>query len=303
MPELPEVETVRRGLMPILEGATILSANINRSDLRYPFPEKLCQRISHRQIIAVKRRAKYLLIELTGDLTLVSHLGMSGAWRIEEAALDRRYFSRAPLAVHDHFSLIVQADSKKQHKVIYNDPRRFGMILLIHTDQVSTHPLFAKLGIEPLSDELSGDFLIREFHNRHKSLKAALLDQTIIAGLGNIYVCEALWRSFLSPFRQAARFAEELQQQPKIAGNLALNIRNVLSEAIKAGGSTLRDHKQVDGELGYFQHNFSVYGRENQPCPRCGTAVIRVKQSGRSTFFCKQCQNGNNQLSNQGKPS
>lgn len=303
MPELPEVETVRRGLMPILEGATIVSANIFRADLRYPFPENLCQRIGHRQIIAVKRRAKYLLIELSGNLTLVSHLGMSGAWRIEEAGLGRRYFSTTASAAHDHFSLTVQADSKKQHTVIYNDPRRFGMILLVQTDQLLSHRLFAKLGIEPLGNELSGEFLQREFHHKHKSLKAALLDQTIIAGLGNIYVCEALWRSLLSPFCQAARLAAGQQYWPQLAENLALNIRDVLNEAINAGGSTLRDYKHVDGELGYFQHNFSVYGREKQPCPRCGTAISRVKQNGRSTFYCDRCQNDNNHLLNDGKPS
>ncbi|WP_026791529.1 bifunctional DNA-formamidopyrimidine glycosylase/DNA-(apurinic or apyrimidinic site) lyase [Pleomorphomonas oryzae] len=288
MPELPEVETVRRGLQPVLEGATLESVRLARSALRYPFPERFAERLSGRRVLGIGRRSKYLLWDIEGGETLLAHLGMSGSFRIEVAegaagvvpgafALAR---SRDPR--HDHVRFELQGGTT----VVYNDPRRFGFMDLFPRSEMERHPRLAGLGVEPTSNRFSADTLA-VLADRRTPLKAALLDQGIVTGLGNIYVCEALWRAELDPRRPASALAD-----PTVAERLASAIRAVIAEAIEAGGSTLRDHMRTDGTLGYFQHRFAVYDREGEPCqrPGCGGTVTRIRQAGRSTFFCPSCQ-------------
>ncbi|VEJ44848.1 bifunctional DNA-formamidopyrimidine glycosylase/DNA-(apurinic or apyrimidinic site) lyase [Bartonella vinsonii] len=288
MPELPEVETVRRGLEPVVTGAKILSVTLNRRDLRYPFPEAFSERLMGRTIIEVGRRAKYLLFHLSQDETILSHLGMSGSWRIED---ERQTSSLTEKFVrHDHFVMDIQVKDGKVYHLTYNDVRRFGFMLLVDTNRLYEHPLLKKLGLEPTSHAFSGSYLQKTFVNKKISLKGVLLNQSIVAGLGNIYVCEALWRSRLSPQRSAFTLACKTVHAREFADSLAQNIRNVISEAIVSGGSSLRDYVHVDGSLGYFQHTFSVYGREGKECLQCGTPIIRILQLGRSSFYCSQCQ-------------
>ncbi|ENN95296.1 bifunctional DNA-formamidopyrimidine glycosylase/DNA-(apurinic or apyrimidinic site) lyase [Bartonella vinsonii] len=288
MPELPEVETVRRGLEPVVTGAQILSVTLNRRDLRFPFPEAFSERLIGRTIIEVGRRAKYLLFHLSQNETILSHLGMSGSWRIE----DKRQTSSLTekFVKHDHFVMNIQVKDGKVYHLTYNDVRRFGFMLLVDTSRLYEHPLLKKLGLEPMSHAFSGSYLQKAFVNKKISLKGVLLDQSIVAGLGNIYVCEALWRSRLSPQRGAFTLALKTVHAREFADSLAQNIRNVISEAIVSGGSSLRDYVHVDGSLGYFQHAFSVYGREGKECLHCGTPIIRILQLGRSSFYCSQCQ-------------
>lgn len=292
MPELPEVETVRRGLQPVMEGAKVEKLVLNRPDLRFPFPENLAERLQGRRIISLGRRAKYLLIEFDDGASLISHLGMSGSYRIEAdmplpagSPEETRHNMPARKAAHDHvvFHLATRHDGARQ--VIYNDPRRFGFLLLAESGQLAGHPSLKGLGIEPTGNDLSGPVLAQLFKNKKVTLKAALLDQRLIAGLGNIYVCEALWRCGLSPLQPAGAIADNAQ----LAELLAVSIRQVIAEAIAAGGSSLRDHRQADGSLGYFQHNFAVYDREGEPCRRCGAVIGRIVQNGRSTFYCSAC--------------
>lgn len=292
MPELPEVETVRRGLQPAMEGARIISLELRRPNLRFPFPDGFASNVEGRTVTALSRRAKYLLIHLEDGQTVISHLGMSGSFRIEEEATADTpgtfHHERSKLAVHDHVVFLLEKPDGSLTTVTYNDPRRFGFILLARTGALDGHVALSALGIEPLGNELSGPFLQALFEGKKTPLKAALLDQRQIAGLGNIYVCEALWRAQQSPMAAAGT----LSGWPARAERLASAIRDVLSEAIDAGGSSLRDHRQTDGTLGYFQHRFSVYNREGEPCPRmtCSGVVERVVQSGRSTFHCPVCQ-------------
>ncbi|WP_208440286.1 bifunctional DNA-formamidopyrimidine glycosylase/DNA-(apurinic or apyrimidinic site) lyase [Bartonella raoultii] len=288
MPELPEVETVRRGLEPVITDAKILSVTLHRRDLRFPFPEAFSERLVGRTIIELGRRAKYLLFHLSQNETILSHLGMSGSWRIEgdlEASSITGKFVK-----HDHFIMDIQAKDGKVYHLIYNDVRRFGFMLLVDTSRLYEHPLLKKLGIEPMSNAFSGCYLQNAFVNKKISLKGVLLDQSIIAGLGNIYVCEALWRSRLSPQRGAYTLASKTLHARERADSLAQNIRDVISEALLSGGSSLRDYRHVDGSLGYFQHAFSVYGREGKECLQCGTPIVRILQLGRSSFYCSQCQ-------------
>jgi formamidopyrimidine-DNA glycosylase len=282
MPELPEVETVRRGLMPALLGRRLIKAEARRKDLRFPFPPDFAARLTGRTITALSRRAKYLLADMDDGQVLIAHLGMSGSFRVEDAVPGAFHHERSRLAAHDHVVLTTDKDVT----VTYNDPRRFGFMLLVPRAELDTHPLIRGLGIEPLGNELSGAYLLAVFTKRSAPLKAALLDQKLIAGLGNIYVCEALFRAGLSP-RRAARTLG-----PARAGRLAVAIRAVLEEALAAGGSSLRDHAQTSGELGYFQHRFQVYDRAGQSCvrPGCQGTVRRIVQSGRSTFYCPACQ-------------
>lgn len=290
MPELPEVETIRRGLAPVLEGAYICEADVRRKDLRFPFPAGLAGKISGRHVLSVNRRAKYLLIMLDDGQVLVSHLGMSGSWRIDEQVSGGGFvWPRSEKTTHDHFVMQVEQDGDR-FRITYNDPRRFGFLLLCSAEELASHPMLARLGIEPTGNMLSAAFLQNAFANKSAPLKAALLDQRIIAGLGNIYVCEALWRAGLSPMRKAATLAVSDAQVQAAASRLAEAIRDVIADAIAAGGSHLRDYVQADGSLGYFQHSFSVYGREKMPCPQCGTPVKRAIQGGRSTFYCEICQ-------------
>jgi formamidopyrimidine-DNA glycosylase len=291
MPELPEVETVRRGLAPVLVGATIARVEQRRADLRFPFPENFVARLAGRRVETLGRRAKYLLAGLEGGATLVMHLGMSGSFRVERDGASAIpgvfHHPRSRLGAHDH----VVFELSNGAAIVYNDPRRFGFMTLAEAD-IASHPLFRHLGVEPLGGELSGAMLARLFAGKTTALKAALLDQTLIAGLGNIYVCEALHRARLSPRRAAGTLARQDGSPTARARRLADVIPAVLEEAVEAGGSSLRDHRQTDGSLGYFQHSFRVYGRVDDPCSdlKCDGTIQRIVQNGRSTFFCARCQ-------------
>lgn len=293
MPELPEVETVRRGLAPVMEDRTIVGVELRRPDLRFPFPPDFAGRLTGRRILALGRRAKYLTAYLDDGMVLVMHLGMSGSFRIEaadEPGATPGVFHRARSrdAAHDHVVFSVGEGIR----VIYNDPRRFGFMDLVARAGFDAHPLFRHVGVEPTGNALSPAVLAAAFEGKAASLKAALLDQTIVAGLGNIYVCEALWRARLSPLRAAGSVVrKDGGPTPRLTA-LEGAIRAVIAEAIEAGGSSLRDYMQADGSLGYFQHRFAVYDREGDPCPRpdCGGVVRRTVQTGRSTFHCPTCQ-------------
>lgn len=296
MPELPEVETVRRGLSPVMEGALIVKADQRRADLRFPFPERFAGRLEGRRITTLGRRAKYLLAGLDSGETLIGHLGMSGSFRIEpdgEKALQPGIFHhpRSKDGAHDHLVLTLEGPAGRA-RVIYNDPRRFGFMLLHATADLDSHPSFLGLGPEPTGNALSSTYLASVLEGRLQPLKTPLLDQRIIAGLGNIYVCEALFRAGLSPLKPAGRLVTKGGEPRKALDTLTGAIRMVIAEAIEAGGSSLRDHIRADGSLGYFQHSFSVYGREGEACRRagCGGTVRRIVQGGRSTFFCPRCQ-------------
>ena len=330
MPELPEVETVRRGLAPIMVGAMIVAVDQRRADLRFPFPDRFASRLSGRRVVSLERRAKYLRAWLDDGVVLVMHLGMSGSFRIEaarsaseaarsaseaarsaseaarsasEAARSASktpapvgdaftpgvfHHPRSTLGAHDHVVLTLSTGAR----VLYNDPRRFGFMLLIAGDALATHPLFRHLGIEPLGPLLDGATLAKVFAGRATPLKTALLDQRMVAGLGNIYVCEALHRAGLSPRRAAGTLVKRDGTATRRAARLAETIREVLLEAVAAGGSSLRDHRLTDGTMGYFQHSFRVYDQEGNPCPKltCSGTVVRIVQAGRSTFFCPSCQ-------------
>ncbi|WP_157017531.1 bifunctional DNA-formamidopyrimidine glycosylase/DNA-(apurinic or apyrimidinic site) lyase [Mesorhizobium xinjiangense] len=296
MPELPEVETVRRGLQPVLEGARIVSVDQRRPDLRFPFPPDFAARLAGRTVTSLSRRAKYLVVHLDDDQALISHLGMSGSWRIErddEAATPGSFHhERSKAAAHDHVVLHLLHPASGAASIVYNDPRRFGFMLLAGPGELAEHPLMRRLGIEPTGNALDGPLLSGMLAGRRGPLKGALLDQKLIAGLGNIYVCEALWRAGLSPARKAGTLSGRRGKAPARAAALAGAIRDVIAEAVEAGGSSLRDYMQADGSLGYFQHRFSVYDRENEPCaaPGCTGIVRRIVQSGRSTFYCPFCQ-------------
>lgn len=292
MPELPEVETVRRGLAPVMEGRRIASVEARRPDLRFPFPERFSERLKGRTIVSLGRRAKYLLADLDDGETLVMHLGMSGSFRVtlpeSETAPGAFHHPRSKAAAHDHVAFLFEGGAV----VTYNDPRRFGFMALTPRETLDAHPLFRHVGVEPLGNTLDGALIARLFAKKQTSLKAALLDQRLVAGLGNIYVCEALHRSHLSPTRLAGTLARKDGGPTARSEALAVAIRAVLEDAIAAGGSTLRDFAHADGELGYFQHSFRVYDREDEPCPTpgCRGIVRRIVQTGRSTFFCAACQ-------------
>ncbi len=296
VPELPEVETVRRGLDPAMTGARIVQAELRRADLRFPFPPDFARRLEGQTIVSVGRRAKFLIFDLAAGPTLIVHLGMSGSLRIERDGADaatpgRFHHERSKMAAHDHVVLHLATVAGDAVRVVFNDPRRFGFMLLAE-DGSANHPMLSGLGPEPTGDGLDAEALRAMFKDRRTPLKAALLDQRRIAGLGNIYVCEALWRAELSPKRAAGAIAVNGKRAAARRGRLASAIRSVIAEAIEAGGSSLRDYVHADGSLGYFQHSFSVYDREGDPCPRptCSGAVTRIVQSGRSTFYCPVCQ-------------
>ena len=288
MPELPEVETVRRGLEPVMAGARVEKVEQRRADLRFPFPPGFVERLKGRRVESLSRRAKYLLADLDDGDVLIMHLGMSGSFRIDADAPGVFHHDRSKLAAHDH----VVFHMSNGATITYNDPRRFGFMLLESRAGLAEHKFFRDIGVEPLGNELDGALLARLFAGKAAPLKAALLDQTLVAGLGNIYVCEALHRAGLSPRREAGALARKNGAPTAGANLLARYIREVLEEAVAAGGSSLRDHRQADGSLGYFQHSFRVYDREGEPCPKpgCRGIVGRVAQSGRSTFYCGVCQ-------------
>lgn len=273
MPELPEVETVRRGLERPLVGHRLARVSQRRPDLRWPLPENFAARLTGRRVERLDRRAKFILAHLDDGEVWMTHLGMSGRMFIDPQGV------REP-GPHDH--IIIETDDGAV--VTFQDHRRFGMMDLIAADRLAEHRLLKALGPEPLGNAFSGPVLTAALAGRHTPIKAALLDQKVVAGLGNIYVCEALYRAGISPRRQAYSVAG------KRAERLVPEIRTVLQEAIASGGSTLRDYVQASGELGYFQHSFAVYGREGEPCRTCGASVQRIVQSGRSTFFCGHCQ-------------
>jgi formamidopyrimidine-DNA glycosylase len=291
MPELPEVETVRRGLMPAMVGAQIDKVELRRPDIRFPFPASFERRLTGRRILDVSRRAKYLLFSLDSGETLIAHLGMSGSFRIENTAVSTPgefLYERSKDPKHDHVVLTLDNGCA----VVYNDPRRFGFMDLAASGALADHPRLSGLGAEPLGPDFDAHFLAKLFAGARTSLKAGLLDQKRIAGLGNIYACEALFRARLAPTREAGILADACGAPTRAAVAIAEAIRNVLEEAIEAGGSTLRDHRQTNGELGYFQHVFKVYDREGQRCvrERCRGVVARTVHSGRSTFYCAICQ-------------
>jgi formamidopyrimidine-DNA glycosylase len=294
MPELPEVETVRRGLVPVMEGATIERLELRRGDLRFPFSRRFAARVKSRKITALRRRAKYLLAEIDDGTMLLMHLGMSGSFRIETGregsakpvADDAVYYKRGKAAAHDHVVFHLKGGAR----VVYNDPRRFGFMLLIPPQDFEAHPMLKGLGVEPTGNELSAEALVPRFAKRAAPLKAILSDQRVIAGLGNIYVCEALWRARLSPTRKAGTLVRADGKPTERLVKLVEAVRTVIADAVEAGGSSLRDYVQANGELGLFQHRFSVYDREGKKCPRGDSTIKRIVQSGRSTFYCPACQ-------------
>ena len=281
MPELPEVETVRRGLAPALEGARLVAVEVRRPDLRWPFPPRMAARLEGATIRALGRRSKYLLAHLDTGETLIVHLGMSGRMVVDDLRLGAFHREPAWLPRHDHVVLHTDA-----HRVTFNDARRFGAMDLWPTEDLGRHWLMARLGPEPLGPGFDAGHLTAALRGRTAPVKAMLLDQRIVAGLGNIYVNEALHRAGIAAARAAGRIAAA-----RVA-RLVPVVRDVLAEAIAAGGSSLRDHRQADGTLGYFQHGFAAYGREGEPCRTkgCAGTIRRLVQSGRSTFHCARCQ-------------
>jgi len=299
MPELPEVETVRCGLEPVLAGDCFARVELRRPDLRFPLPERFAERLEGRRVLTLGRRAKYLIARLEGGDALVMHLGMSGRLTVsrpsaneaaDEARMQAGHFlyETGTASAHDHVVFRMASGAT----VTYNDPRRFGLMLLVPEAELDAHPLFRGLGVEPLGNALSAAYLAARAEGRRADLKAFLLDQRIVAGLGNIYVCEALHRARLSPNRAAACLARRGGRPTERAERLIPAIRDVLEAAIAAGGSTLKDYRRASGDLGYFQHQFLVYGRAGMPCatPGCQGIVRRSIQGGRSTFHCPVCQ-------------
>jgi len=296
MPELPEVETVRRGLEPALENRRVKAVTLNRPDLRFPFPAGLAETLSGKRIIALRRRAKYTLSELDSGHIVLVHLGMTGRFTVWPPGgsahnLGEFYYQQqaghAGDGPHDHLVI----DLEDGARVVYTDPRRFGFVDLIEPGGMAGNRFLANLGVEPLGNELHADFLAAALAGRKSPLKAALLDQRIIAGLGNIYVCEALYRARLSPKRLSGSIVRKRGASPLVEA-LVHSIRGILGEAIEAGGSTLRDYAHTDGSSGDFQQRFDVYGREGEPCStkHCTSRIERIVQSGRSSFHCPTCQ-------------
>lgn len=275
MPELPEVETVRRGLEPWLEGRRLDSVVLRRDSLRVPLPPDFVQAVQGQRVTAVGRRAKYLTVALSNERIVLAHLGMSGRMTVH-----RPGEPLPPLGAHDH--AIFRTDEGAE--IRFNDARRFGLLVLSDTDGIASHPLLKDIGPEPLEAGFDGPYLAAKCAGRATAIKLLLLDQKLVAGIGNIYACEALFAAGIAPQRPG-RSLDGAE-----AARLAQAVKDVLAKAIAAGGSSLRDYVQADGELGYFQHQWAVYGREGQPCSRCAGTVQRIAQGGRSTFFCPDCQ-------------
>jgi len=295
MPELPEVETVRRGLEPAMDGARFVKVEVRRGDLRWPLPKDFARRLESKSVTGIGRRAKYLLVDVSSGDVLLMHLGMSGSFYVfhekdgaGRTATSNYYHQRAQHAAHDHIVFHMSSGAV----VTFNDPRRFGSMKIVARKNLDAEPLIRGLGPEPLGNEFDAAMLARACAGKKTSLKAALSDQKVVAGLGNIYVCEALHRALLSPKRMASTIAGKNGTPNERAERLVAAIKAVLNEAIRAGGSSLRDHKMTDGELGAFQHHFRVYDREGQKCVTagCGGTVKRIVQNGRSTFYCPRCQ-------------
>jgi formamidopyrimidine-DNA glycosylase len=293
MPELPEVETVMRGLKPVLEGRRIETVALRRAGLRFPFPEGFAERLRGSRVTALWRRAKYILASLDSGQILLVHLGMTGRFTVFSAAGARNlgeFYFEAPSGErgdgpHDHVVIGLEDGTR----IVYSDPRRFGIMDLFPEADTQSHKLLCSIGVEPLGNAFDAEYLAERFRGKAAPLKAALLDQRIIAGLGNIYVCEALFRAGLSPRRKARTLVRKKTHDPRL-DELVRHIRDVLNEAIEAGGSTLQDFAHTDGARGAFQQRFLVYDREGLPCTSCGAAIERLVQSGRSTFYCRKCQ-------------
>lgn len=282
MPELPEVETVLRGLAPAMQGHVIARAEVNRPDLRWPLPERMAERLQGARVLALRRRSKYLLADLSTGESLLIHLGMSGRMLVSGSVLGAMHHPHPAAQRHDHVVLHMDAGTR----ITFNDARRFGAMDLLTTETAESHWLLRDLGPEPLGNDFHEDYLVTRLKGRDTPVKSALLDQRVVAGLGNIYASEVLHRAGIDPRRKVGRIAAS-----RLAGLVPM-IREVLSEAIAAGGSSLRDHRRPDGELGYFQHVFRVYDREGAPCltPGCGGTIARITQAGRSSYFCPRCQ-------------
>jgi formamidopyrimidine-DNA glycosylase len=287
MPELPEVETVRRGLAPAMEGARFAKVEVRDRRLRWPIAKDFAKRLEGKTVAGLGRRAKYLLADLSSGDVLLMHLGMSGSFRVGKDAKPGVYYhERGKSTKHDH----VVFHMGNGETVTFNDPRRFGSMKLVPRAKLDQEPLLRALGPEPLGNQFDAAMLAQCCAGKKTSLKAALSDQRVVAGLGNIYVCEALFRARLSPKRMASTIADRKGKPNQRAVALVEVIKAVLHDAIKAGGSSLRDHRRADGSLGDFQHNFRVYDREGAPCPNCKGKIKRIVQNGRSTFYCPSCQ-------------
>lgn len=282
MPELPEVETVMRGIEPAMTGYKIDQLILNRPDLRWPFPGGMAERVSGTKVLGLRRRSKYILADLDSNETLLIHLGMSGRILVSGDPLGNFVHDHPPIEKHDHVIFSMENGAR----ITFNDPRRFGAMDLLDTYLGDAHPLLRNIGPEPFGNEFHEDYLVNILKKKNSPIKSALLDQRIVAGLGNIYVCEVLFRAGISP-RKLARKISAKRTAPMVA-----IIRDVLGEAIQAGGSTLKDFRHSDGELGYFQHTFKVYGREDETCTNtdCDAKIKRIVQSGRSSFYCPKCQ-------------
>ena len=282
MPELPEVETIVRGISPFLEGATIKKIKLNRADLRWPFPENFANRIKEAKVLNLKRRSKYILVHLSTGETLLIHLGMSGKILVSDTKIGNYFYESSKVSNHNH----VIFELSDGTIVTYNDPRRFGFMDLAKTDNLNNHKFLEKLGPEPLGNNFNFDYLKIELSKKESPIKNVLLNQTVVAGLGNIYVCEALFMSGISPKKIASKISKNKCEE------LVQNIRAILISAIKAGGSSLKDFTDIQGNSGYFQFEFYVYGRENEYCKTtdCDHKIKRISQSGRSSFYCPYCQ-------------
>jgi formamidopyrimidine-DNA glycosylase len=291
MPELPEVEIVRRGLAPVMEGASFVAVTLNRADLRFPFEANFSRRLTGERVISLTRRAKYIVVETESRLGLAMHLGMTGRFTIQRNGAGRAetpgefYYDYDADPRHDHVIFTMSSGAF----IRYNDVRRFGYMTLLPLDAMASHALFKDLGAEPLSDALSPAYLTERASGKAQSLKAYLLDQRVIAGLGNIYVCEALFRAGMHPEVEAGALARG-RPVAAAAKRLCAAIKGVLGDALLAGGSSIRDYRDANGAGGSFQEKFDVYGRAGQPCYRCGSPIARKVQQGRSTFFCPRCQ-------------
>ena len=282
MPELPEVETVMRGIEPAMTGYKIDQLILNRPDLRWPFPGGMAERVSGTKVLGLRRRSKYILADLDSNETLLIHLGMSGRILVSGDPLGNFVHDHPPIEKHDHVIFSMENGAR----ITFNDPRRFGAMDLLDTYLGDAHPLLRNIGPEPFGNEFHEDYLVNILKKKNSPIKSALLDQRIVAGLGNIYVCEVLFRAGISPKKLASKISAK-RTAPMVA-----IIRDVLGEAIQAGGSTLKDFRHSDGELGYFQHTFKVYGREDETCTNtdCDAKIKRIVQSGRSSFYCPKCQ-------------
>ena len=287
MPELPEVETVRRGLAAAMEGERFAKVEVRRGDLRWSLPKNFAERLRGKTVEGLGRRAKYLLADLSSGDVLLMHLGMSGSFRVgNDSAPGKYYHERSKSTAHDH----VVFHMSNGATVTFNDPRRFGSMKLVSRAKIENEPLLRALGPEPLGNKFDAAMLGKACAGKKTSLKAALSDQRVVAGLGNIYVCEALFRARLSPKRRASTIADRHGKPNERAEKLVDAIQAVLKDAIEAGGSSLRDHRRADGSLGDFQHKFRVYDRKGEPCPYCKGKIKRIVQVGRSTFYCPSCQ-------------